>query len=105
VGEGVQVRVYDPTLLAKPELKDYVVDTAKANGINIQLAVRKAGGTDGRELQVANRGIPTIVLGVPVRYAHSHNGLISMDDFDALVELVVKLSENLNATALETILK
>lgn len=105
VGKGAHVRVYDPTMTAKQELKNFVIDTAKTNGVKIQLAVRKSGGTDGREICAAKRGVPAIVLGVPVRYAHSHNCLISMDDFDELIKLLVKISENLNAKALEKILR
>lgn len=104
VGKGAHVRVYDPTMLAKPELKDFVVSAANANGIKIQLTVRKGGGTDGREIHLADRGVPTIVLGVPVRYAHSHNCLIGMDDFDNLVDLLVKITETLDAKALKKIL-
>lgn len=104
VGKGAHVRVYDPSMKAKQELRDFVVNTAKAGGIKIQLAVRKGGGTDGREIYAANRGIPSIVLGVPVRYAHSHNCLISMDDFDELIKLLVKISEKLDAKALEKII-
>ena len=104
VGKGAHVRVYDPTMTAKQELKDFVIATAKAGGIKIQLAVRKGGGTDGEKIYAANRGIPSIVLGVPVRYAHSHNCLISMDDFDELIKLLVKISENLDTKALKKIL-
>lgn len=103
VGKGAHVRVFDPTMAAKQELKDFVIDTAKATDIKIQLAVRKSGGTDGREIYAANRGIPSIVLGIPVRYAHSHNCLVSMDDFDELIKLLVNISKKLDAKALENI--
>ncbi|MBT3756366.1 MAG: peptidase M28, partial [Candidatus Cloacimonetes bacterium] len=53
---------------------------------------------------VANRGIPTIVLGVPVRYAHSHNCISSMDDFDELMKLLTVIIENLDSNKLQEIL-
>lgn len=105
VGKGAHVRVFDPTMIVNPELKNFVVDVAKKNNIKIQLTVRKGGGTDGRQFHVAGRGIPTIVLGVPVRYAHSHNCVSSMDDFEELMKLLEKIVEALDSEKLEQISK
>ncbi|MBT5420138.1 MAG: M42 family metallopeptidase [Candidatus Cloacimonetes bacterium] len=104
VGKGAHVRLFDPTMIVKRELKDYIVECANNNEIKIQLTVRKGGGTDGRQFHVANRGIPTIVLGVPVRYAHSHNCISSMDDFDELMKLLTVIIENLDSNKLQEIL-
>jgi len=105
VGKGAHVRLFDPTMIVKSELKDFIIECAKTNSIKIQLTVRKGGGTDGRQFHVASRGIPTIVLGVPVRYAHSHNCISSMDDFDELIKLLEKIVEYLDEKKLEEILK
>lgn len=104
VGKGAHVRLFDPTMIVKSELKDFVIECANSNNIKIQLTVRKGGGTDGRQFHVANRGIPTIVLGVPVRYAHSHNCISSMDDFDELIKLLVEIVKNLNKDELNKII-
>jgi glutamyl aminopeptidase len=105
VGKGVHIRMYDPTMIVKRELKDFVIKIAEQNEITHQLTVRRGGGTDGKHLHLANRGIPTIVLGVPVRYAHSHNCSISMKDFDELIKLLTALVKNLDEEALNKILK
>jgi len=105
VGKGAHVRLFDPTMIVKSELKDFIIECAKANNIKIQLTVRKGGGTDGRQFHVANQGIPTIVLGIPVRYAHSHNCISSMDDFDELIKLIDKIVEKLDEKQLREILK
>ena len=104
VGKGAHVRVFDPTMIVNPKLKNFIADLAKENAIKIQLTVRKGGGTDGRQFQVANRGIPTIVLGIPVRYAHSHNCLISINDFDELIKLLTVIVQNLDEKELGEIL-
>jgi len=104
LGKGAHIRLFDPTMIVKRKLKDFVIEIAEKNKIKYQLAVRKGGGTDGKQLHLANRGIPTIVLGVPVRYAHSHNCSISMDDFDELVKLINAIVKNLDNTTLEKIL-
>lgn len=104
VGKGVHVRVYDPTMLVNPKLKNYIADIAKEYNIKTQLTVRRGGGTDGRQLHTANQGIPTIVIGVPVRYAHSHNCIASMDDFDQLSKLLEKIIKTFNNSKLKQIL-
>lgn len=105
VGKGAHVRVFDPTMIVNPKLKNFVVELAENNKINIQLTVRKGGGTDGRQMHTARQGIPTIVLGVPVRYAHSHNCLSSMNDFDELMKLLTAIVQNLEKKTLDKILE
>jgi putative aminopeptidase FrvX len=90
-------------MIAKAELRNFVIECAEKNDIPIQLTVRRGGGTDGRQIHTAQAGIPTIVLGCPVRFAHSHNCLSSLDDFDALMALLKAIVQNLDAEALEAI--
>jgi len=40
---------------------------------------------------------------MPTRYLHSHNGVISREDFDRAVELVVALVRRLDADTVERI--
>jgi putative aminopeptidase FrvX len=46
-------------------------------------------GDDSAEMQMTNGGTPTINLVVPVRYTHSHNGIVNRQDFDQMVDLLV----------------
>jgi endoglucanase len=105
VGKGAHVRLFDPTMIVKTEMRNFICEIAEENNIDYQATVRKGGGTDGRNMHVANLGIPTIVLGCPVRYAHSHNGLISLDDFDALMQLVVAIVKKMDAATCKKIQK
>ena len=50
--------------------------------------------TDGAMINMNREGIPTGVLSVPSRYAHSPTGVFSMDDLNAVIELAVKAIEN-----------
>ena len=90
VGKGAHMRVYDPSMIGDPQLKDIFIQLAKKYNIPLQVTLRRGGGTDGRHIQTSAHGIPSIVCGVPVRYAHTHNSLMSLDDFDALIELLVE---------------
>ena len=89
VGNGAHVRLFDPTHIGHPGLLQHIDEVAHESNIKIQKAVRKGGGTDAVALSLAQKGIPSVVTGVPVRYAHSHNCLISLKDYFSLIDLLV----------------
>ncbi|RYD32109.1 MAG: M20/M25/M40 family metallo-hydrolase, partial [Verrucomicrobiaceae bacterium] len=96
VGRGVQIRVLDPSAIMNRRLVDLVVDTARAEGIPHQVAVRRSGGTDAKSLQFIREGVPCVVLGTPARYIHSHNSLIRIDDYLAAVRLTAAVARRLD---------
>ena len=96
LGSGVQIRVLDPTALMNRRLVDLVLDTAKAEGIPHQLAVRRSGGTDAKSFQFHESGVPCIVLGTPARYIHSHNSLLHLEDYLSAVRLTAAVVRRLD---------
>lgn len=88
VGRGVHLRLFDPTMIGSPKLIELIRRRAESGNLSVQETVRRGGGTDGGILHLTGLGIPSAVTGVPVRYAHSHNCLISLDDVTALTELL-----------------
>jgi len=103
VGQGVQIRLQDPTAVMNPALVDLAVAVAEKENIKYQLAVRSSGGTDARAFQLSGSGVPTIVLGVPARYIHSHNAIIDVSDYHAMVELSIALVEKLNQAEVDAL--
>lgn len=101
---GVQIRMIDPTMICNPVYANFVIDTAESLNIPYQIAVRKSGGTDAGKIHLSNLGVPTVVLSAPVRYAHSHNGILSLKDYNAVYDLAVALIERLNEDKLKEIL-
>lgn len=99
VGQGVQIRVLDPSAIMNRRLVDFVVDTARAEGIPHQVAVRRSGGTDAKSLQFIREGVPCVVLGTPARYIHSHNSLIRIDDYLSAVRLTAAVVRRLDTAA------
>lgn len=97
VGEGVQIRLHDPSAIMNPRLARLAVETAEKEGIAHQVAVRQSGGTDAGRVHLAGEGVPCVVLGVPARYIHSHGAIIEGADFEAAVELSVALVKRLTA--------
>lgn len=89
MGKGVQIRSFDPSMQGNTALCGFLVEIAEKENIQHQLAVRRSGGTDGGPLHQAGIGIPTVVLAVPVRYAHNGVGLIALEDYEACLHLLV----------------
>lgn len=95
MGRGVQIRMQDPSAMMNPALVDFCVATAEEEKIPHQLALRASGGTDASKFHLSGRGVPTIVLGVPSRYIHSHNSMIDVKDYLTMVDLSVALIKKL----------
>ena len=104
LGKGCQIRLYDPSTIIHRRFWGWTAELAKKRKIPHQLAVRQSGATDARAIHMAQGGIPTIVLGVPVRHAHSHSGLVHVDDVQATLSLTVAILENLDSKILKSLL-
>jgi endoglucanase len=97
LGGGPGIFLYDSSALPNRKLAALVRDTAAANTMTLQLDFVQGYGDDSAELQKAFGGIPTVNLVVPVRYTHSHNGVINRHDFDQMVDLLVATLQKLDA--------
>ena len=97
MGKGVQIRMHDPTAIMNPVLAELAIEIAEKENIPHQLAVRRGGGTDAGRIHLAGEGVPCVVLGVPARYIHSHNSIIDIADYRAMVDLSVALIKKLTA--------
>lgn len=102
LGSGPQIRRFDPSLMPNQALVQLVLETAETLKIPYQVAVRTGGGTDGSALQVHTPGgVPTLVIGVPVRYAHSHQGIMDLLDLERVVALVKAVLMKLDQATVE----
>ncbi len=103
LGGGPQIRYFDPSMIANRALVNMVIEEARNLGISFQVTVREGGGTDGTNLQLYEAGVPTVVIGIPVRYAHSHHSIISIADVEATVQLVKVLLSQFNHQVVESL--
>lgn len=53
-------------------------------------------------MNLTGHGVPVIVIGIPVRYIHSHYGIASYSDFEAAVDLAVAVVEHMTQEKLES---
>jgi endoglucanase len=101
LGRGPQIRFYDPTAVSNRRLVAFIEEVALEIGVPIQCAVRKSGGTDARTIHVHGRGVPTVVIGVPARYIHTHVSLIHWQDYVAGRRLVIEAVMRLDRARVE----
>ncbi len=95
LGRGVQLRMMDPSAIAHRPFVEKILEVAEREEIPLQLAVRRSGGTDARVVHLNRKGVPTAVLGVPVRYAHTPNSIVHIDDVESALKLIVAVVREL----------
>jgi len=96
LGSGPSINVLDGTMIAHRKLRDFVIDTADAEGIPYHLGALARGGTDGGRIHISRTGVPSIYVGIATRYIHSHTSIMNRDDFDNLVKLLLAVIKKLD---------
>jgi endoglucanase len=97
LGKGPVILLYDASMIPHVGLRDLVIDTAQEAGIPIQFDTIAAGGTDAGKIHTFGAGVPSLVVGVPVRYIHTHAAIMHRDDFDSAAKLLVAVIKRLDA--------
>jgi putative aminopeptidase FrvX len=101
LGAGPGMFLYDSSTIANRKMVAFTRKTATAKGLPLQTDLVQGYGDDSAEMQTMNGGAPTINLVVPVRYTHSHNGIVNRKDFDQAVELVVAMLIQMDAKTIQ----
>ena len=99
LGAGPGIFLYDSSALPNRKLIQLIKQTAAEKNLPLQQDLVQGYGDDSAELQKSNGGVPTVNLVVPIRYTHSHNGIMNRRDFDQMVDLLVALLQKLDAAA------
>jgi len=97
LGAGPGIFLYDSSALPNRKLTQLVKQTAAEKNLPLQTDFVQGYGDDSAELQKSNGGLPTVNLVVPIRYTHSHNGIMNRRDFDQMVDLLVATLQKLDA--------
>jgi len=104
LGKGPCIYVLDAGTIAHHRFNDFVLDIAEKKNIPHQVSLIEGGTTDARAIHLHARGVPSVVLGVPTRYIHSHAGVIHTDDYDAMLKLLLEVVRALGPAAAEKLM-
>ena len=91
----------DVSVICAPRFQRWTLDLAAKKGIPVQESVRQGGGNNAAAVQTTLAGAPAVVAGVPVRYVHSTNCISTEFDFEATVQMVIAMLENIDADVIQ----
>lgn len=89
LGKGPAIKVKDLSIMVHPMVKDLLVKKSKELSIPYQLEVLEFGGTDSGAIHVSKEGVWAGVVSIPCRYIHTPSEMISKDDLQNAVKLIV----------------
>ena len=73
-----------------PAVFDRLMECARKEKIEVQIeADPRPTGTDARSIQIARKGVPTGLIGIPLRYMHTPSEVIDLGDLENVVKLMV----------------
>ncbi|OFY87665.1 MAG: aminopeptidase [Bacteroidetes bacterium RIFCSPLOWO2_12_FULL_35_15] len=93
-GKGVAITMRD-SLIPRRSYVEKVIAIAKKSKIKFQLEVEGSGGSDAKELQMAEYPWDWCFVGAPEDNVHSPNEKVFKSDIDAMVKLYKVLMEKL----------
>ena len=102
MGKGVSISAGDGSMIPNPKLRKFVLGIAEEKNIKHQPAFLKAGGTDAGIIHLTGMGAPSLFLGIPTRYIHSHHGILDFNDVENAVQLLVEVLQKLDAKTIES---
>jgi putative aminopeptidase FrvX len=101
LGGGVTVYVLEGSAIPNLRLRDLAIDLCEERDLDYQLTVLERGGTDAGRIHLHDTGVPSLALGVPTRHIHTHAGIISANDYETTLKLVVAICKVLDEETVE----
>lgn len=105
LGKGVSISVIDSMTIMHRGILSYVESLCEKEGIDYQLGCFTDGGTDAGNIHKSRSGIPSITLSIPMRYMHTHRGVVNVKDIKATHKLIMSLVRDLTKEKYEQILE
>jgi endoglucanase len=83
--------------VAHPALKDFLLELAEESRIEVQTeSMPKWSGTDADVISLSKGGVACANLSVPMRYMHTPAEVMSLDDLENAVNLLVSFCEKMD---------
>ena len=102
LGAGIGILVYDRTMIPHAKVKEFVCKIADLHNIPYHFTSIK-GGYDTGTIHLTNYGVPSLALGVPTRYVHTGSSIVSLEDYEHVLNLITLIVKDLDAEAFEKI--
>ena len=96
LGKGPSILLYDASMVPHRALRDFVIDVAEEENIPYQFDAMAGGGTDAGKMHLWDQGVPSLVIGIPTRYIHSHAGIVHREDLRQAVRLLKSVIQRLD---------
>lgn len=87
VGDGVGVKLGDPSAMQDEYLVDMMLKCCEDNGIKYQRDVMDRGGTDSSSINRSHYGVRVAGISIVDRYPHSQSSIVAKDDIFAAIDL------------------
>ena len=105
MGKGPTILTYDSSHIPNQGLKEFVINVAEESGIPYQLSQIARGGTDAAVIHLSRAGCPSLVIGIATRHIHSHVGLVSLDDVEHGIQLLIEVIKRLDRKTVQSFIE
>ena len=94
LGKGPVITLKDSEIITSKLLDDHIKALAKKHRIPHQPKVEEVGTTDATKIMLHKEGLPSTMIGLPVRNIHSSVGIVHADDIVNCIRLLHLLLEH-----------
>lgn len=105
LGQGVAISVIDSMTIMHRGLLIYLEDLCQRHNIPYQLSCFTDGGTDAGNIHKTFDGILSTTIMIPMRYMHTHYGVVHKQDVEAAYRLLCAVIEDMTSEKFEKLLE
>lgn len=91
LGKGPAIKFQDDGALTSASAREHLIQVARDARITYQLDVSPRAGGDALPIQSAREGVPTAILGIPLRYLNTASEMVHPGDVSAAVKILLGL--------------
>ncbi|MFX0051370.1 MAG: M42 family metallopeptidase, partial [Candidatus Hermodarchaeota archaeon] len=102
MSKGVSIIAADASMIPNPRLRHFVIDIAKEYNIDYQDSFVMGGTTDAGMIHITGTGCPSLVISIPTRHIHSHNGILDLGDVEKAVNLLTEVIKRLDQKTVDS---
>ena len=102
MSKGFSILAGDASMIPNPRFRHFVINVAKELKLDYQNSVVMGGGTDAGRIHLTGSGCPSLVIGIPTRHIHSHNGILDLADVEKAITLIVEVIKRLDQSTINS---